>query len=216
LTLSRFSFLSVWLGVAWFLPAPAVRGQTVVNGTFAAPTQSPGGFQYNPSSGTATWAFVGNSGISSSTGPWAPPGGASSQFAFLQITSSSPTNFSQTVTFASAGSFTLSYLEGTRNGYPGTNYLVTLTSNADSSVALSASDSSSTGQAFATAMYSFTVPASGDYILKFAAVSGGDFTDRSTVFDNIVIAAVPEPAAYATVLGVMALGCVVWRRGRKR
>lgn len=190
------------------------HGQTVANGDFSDPLIAEWDFSYNTDGGT--WSFLGGTGISGAAGPWAPNGGAGSQFAFLQISEGSPTaSFSQTITFSSAGVYDLSYLEGTRAGYVTTQYTVSLTRISDSFSAFSVSDSSAEGQSFESVIYSVTVPTAASYLLTFTSVPGGDLTDRAAAFDNVsftYVSAVPEPSTWGMIASVAALSFVIWRR----
>lgn len=48
-----------------------------------------------------------------------------------------------------------------------------------------------------------------------AAAGTASGTNNFTLFDNITLAAVPEPSTYAALLGLLALGVVAWRRRRR-
>jgi len=194
------------------------HGQTVVNGNFSTPSMGSGSFSYNTAGGS--WSFLGGTGISGASGPWAPNGGASSQFAFLQISAGSPSaSFSQTITFSSAGVYDLSYLEGTRAGYGITQYSVSLTRVSDTLNVFSASDSSAANQSFQSVTYSVTVPTAASYVLSFTSLPGGDLTDRAAAFDNVsfsYVSAVPEPATWGVIASAASLSFVIWRRRRSQ
>lgn len=63
---------------------------------------------------------------------------------------------------------------------------------------------------------SWLIPADGSLLVTYTIstiANGGSLSDSSTVA-NMVVSAVPEPAAYAGLVGVAALGVVAWRRRR--
>lgn len=203
----------LWIGVATLAGAPALHAQPLVNGDFEAPVLNSGDFSYNPSIGDATWNFFGSSGISASDGPWAPTDGATSQMAFLQINGNEVNGFSQSFSFASSGVFTLGYIAGTRDGYPGIDYTVSLTRDSDSTIVFTTNDTTVSPQPFRNLNYSVSVPTTGNYTLQFLALTHGDtYTDRSAVFDNIAVTAIPEPSTYTVITGLVALGLVARRR----
>jgi hypothetical protein len=201
---------------AILLALPAARAQTVINGDFETPVFGAGGYQYALSPAAATWTFTSFTGISSSTGTWEPVGGATSQFAFIQLWYANQTeSISQTIHLSGAGSYVLSYLEASRMGGDGVPYAVSLTKSDLSYVALNVSDSSGAGQPFTATAYAFTVPTAGDYILKFEAANGSEgVVGGALLLDNISV--VPEPAAWAAIGGALALGAAGWKQRRGR
>ena len=123
----------------------------------------------------------------------------------------------QTITFADAGDYTLTYLDGTRHANNGdVNYVVTLRSNVDNALAFSVNKTALLGQAFTANTFLMTVPTAGNYTLRFFVQSTGFDSDNSGVFDNIsVVSAVPEPSTYAAVFGALSLGFVIWTKRKK-
>jgi hypothetical protein len=194
----------------------AVSAQTVINGGFESPSQTPGAFTYGPTvDGSNPWVFEQASGISSSTGAFAPSGSVASQFAFLQQHASLAPNFSQDISFGSTGNYTISYLEAIRSESVSTNYTVSLVNTSTSHVSLLQIQTVPTSQEFTLTSFGFTVPTAGTYKLKFQGNTGADHT---TVFDEISIsaAAVPEPSSFALLFGLATLGAVATRRRRIR
>ena len=205
----------VFLVSLGILAAPALlHAQTILNGGFETPVAPAGNFVEQPSQASSSWLF-GNfrTGISAANGPWAPLGTVTSQFAYLQNGGGTTGIFSQSINFSSAGDFTLSYLEGSRAFHSDVSYDVTLTKDSNSSVTFLVSENSGANQPFTLVSYSVTIPTAGAYTLTFAGVDTG--SDRAAAFDNIAFtSAVPEPATYAIMFGVAALGLAVWRRKR--
>ncbi len=209
----RFPFL--WHLLSALALSAVASAQTIVNAGFSTPTQTTTGYTYNPAS--ADWTFLGQGGIAGKSSAWAPIGNATSQFAFLQVHTQDTNSISQSISFTTAGTFLLSYLEGGRESYPGLSYTVSVTSDGDNSVIFSTSDSNTTGAAFSYTSYWVTIPSTGNYTLKFEAVSGGVYTDRAVLFDDVAFTAIPEPAAWsAMVAGVAASYVLVLRPRRKR
>ncbi len=198
--------------------APVGRAQTVINGNFeASDLGGSDGFVYvsddNPLT-DSSWTFTGSTGLSGRDGPWAPTGGATSQFAFLQINqdnnSDTGGSISQSITFTSAGTFTFSFQVGTREGYdaPDIPYSVTLTRDSNSSTVFSINDFGTVNQAFTVKLYTLTAPAAGQYTLTFGS-NGDDNGDRAVVFDNVAIeSAIPEPSTWAALAGGLILASV--------
>ncbi len=63
----------------------------------------------------------------------------------------------------------------------------------------------------------FTPDGSGNVSLVFARYSGStDSADEYWALDNVVVSAIPEPAAFGSLAGLLALGVVLQRRRRAR
>lgn len=216
---------------------PRLPGQTVVNGGFESPVYEEGNFEYagpelyvdnEEYSGPEVpgWTFTGRAGVSSANSPWTPQGGASSQFAFLQIGGDSypASALFQTVRFNTAGTFTLSYLAGRRNldfddNPTAVNYSISLTRTFNSSVVFSASEAISGGQEVSEFSYTVSLAAVGDYELRFTVDDMGELSDRAMSIDSVAfasVAAIPEPSTYAAMAGGAVLLGTLWRRRRQR
>ena len=151
--------------------AVAPTTPTLGDSSFEAPALGTGGYQYAPA-GTP-WTFTGNAGITANrsafTGgnPDAPDG---AQVGFLQTTGT----ITQTVTFATAGSFVVSFLAAQRgnNGGSTQDFQVLIDGQAVGTF-------QPTGTAYkAYATGSFTVAANSQHTITFVGLNsaGGDNT----------------------------------------
>jgi fibronectin type 3 domain-containing protein len=153
-------------------------GNSVTNASFETPALSAGGYQYNPTGGT--WTFASNAGIANNSSafnnPTAPNG---VQVAFLQGQNGTNGTITQSATFT-AGSHTLSFQACQRNsGFVNTQTIRVLIDGTQVSII---TPSTASFAAFSTT--SFTTTA-GAHTIQFA---GGSTTDDQTAFiDSVVI-----------------------------
>ncbi len=222
-SMASLGFLA--LGALLLGPWAAISsGQTIVNGNFETPDLGGGSGEYNPPTGAGQpWTFLNQSGIAIDNPlQFDVSGSSSGQFAFLQMTDVNDAAISQTISFSSAGSFTLSYLDAGRDaaGLGGDlNYHLTIQQGVSPAI-LSVFDSTTSGQPFTTNSYNFTVPAAGNYTLTFTAVSHapGNGSDDTAFIDNVAVTATaPEPSSLVMMLGGLGLlGCMRrFRRAKK-
>ncbi len=209
------------MAAAMLLAARPAMAEALLNGGFESPpiVSVPGNLgSYVYINGDAGfWTFLGGAGLinGNTATPWfggSPPQGfGGSQYAFLQNSSS----LQQSFIAQSSGLLTLSWLEAARpvisSSAGNQNYTVHLDGT------LLGSFSTVSGQAF-TARSAAIVPVSAGiaYTLTFTGTAAGDNT---AFIDNIsgTIApapGVPEPAAWAMLLGGFGLVGAIARRRR--
>jgi hypothetical protein len=226
----KISYLETWsmrrvvrsailaTSVAVALAAPATAAPVLLDGGFESPAVTPGQAVY-PLGPLAGWSFGTDTGIINATaaGPWygavSPSGFDGSQYGFVQRSGV----LSQTFTAPATGTFDLSWLEGSRPNYFGTDgnqtYEVLLNGS------LLGTFSTLSGQNFVpeSIVSDVTLAAGSVNTLSFAGQTPTD----STVFLDDVAASVggitsgaspvPEPASFA-VLAVGLLGLRTLRR----
>jgi hypothetical protein len=165
----------------YFRPTSVTPAFGLANASFETPNVGTSGYRYNPTGGS--WTFSGDSGIQSNGSAWgAPTAPSGTQTAFLQIYNGANNgSISQTVSFSSAGTYTLyfeSALRAYHNGAISFNVLV------DGTVVGTCSPTSTTSfTAYLTSP--FTITAAGNHTVQFKAV--GTSVDSSVFIDTVSI-----------------------------
>jgi len=114
--LSAVALFAILTLLSLWMPALA-QSPPVANGSFETPSVGNASYQYNPTGGS--WTFTGDSGIQSNGSTWnAASATDGTQTAFLQgyPGAGGLASLSQTVTFASAGTYTLTFQAARRQG----------------------------------------------------------------------------------------------------
>ena len=175
---------------------PSAQAQTVANSSFETPSLGAGGFQYNP--GGASWSF-GNAGVTRNGGPWYSPDAPDGvQGGFIQTDGGS---ISQSIPFAAAGDYTVSFAVVGRAGYGSRALSVKI--DGITVYALTAAQISTAAWASQTTPQ-FTVTA-GAHTLAFVTGAGGD----ASVIDNVVINTVPQNTADILTFGLPGYPAVI-------
>jgi len=172
---------------------------TLGNTNFSAPALASGTFlQYNPSTNSSQpWTFSGQSGVANDLGSSCSTFAVSNpsytgQYAFIQLASGENGSISQAVTFAAAGTYSISFLAAGRvpcSGSAGNlNYTVTVAPYAGGPSVLSVTNASASSQPFTNITYQFIVPTPGNYVLTFASLSGyGPYSDNTVLITDVLL-----------------------------
>jgi hypothetical protein len=201
-------------------------GGPLASGTFQYGSTSSDGTPTGTFSGGA-WIFSTNAGlIHSASTPFSPPATpapSGDQFALLQSGATyydgdfnsypvaATIGSNSTYAFTAATTYNLSFYQASRGGSGGAlDYSVVL-SNGQTLF----NRTSTTGEGWTQYSTSFTVGTSGNYYISFTTSALGDNT---AFVDSISVStsAVPEPSAYAVLVGLAALGATVILRRRRR
>jgi predicted alpha-1,6-mannanase (GH76 family) len=172
----------------YYRPASVPPPLGIVNSSFETPSVG-AGYEYNPAGGS--WTFSGRSGIQGNGSAWgAPTAPAGTQTAFLQsATGMTNGSISQTVSFSSFGSYTLSFEAALRaaphNGAISLNVLVDGTV-----VGTYAPTTTSSFTAYTTSP--FVIATAGNHTVQFATV--GTAVDSSLFIDAIGICGLANPS----------------------
>ncbi len=197
-------YIFTLVAVLLFASTTNVMAITINDASFEDISVPDNSFAYSPIS--PDWSFFGAgagvidpfSGFESTE---APDG---EQFAFIQSTG----YFEQTISFASSGTYTISYLEAGRLYYPGQTYDISLGGS------IIHSDSTTTAQPFTSVTSSGFFVTAGSHSLRF---QGTSLFDATTYIDDISITAVPEPATIALLgIGLAGLGGASLRRRKQK
>ena len=232
MSLGKFTRGRLAVGLVVFsaacLSAPFAHANLILNSGFESPALSggpnfdpnqltgiPSNYAYPGYTGASTfvnWTYQGGAGLvdtSQGSNAWyggsAPAGFDGNQFAFLQGGAGSV--LSQTFTSASGGTAKVSWLEGARPFFGSTNgdqtYKVFLNNVEIGQF------STISGQTFQSESATGLLNA-GQNILSFV---GQTNADQTAFFDNVSVAAVPEPSTWAMmILGFMGVGFIAYRR----
>ena len=197
------------------MASPAVA--QVADGSFETQgAASPGSYcyfqaaQYGPACASGAWTGGGvTSGFQNETNTAWPgsPSPAGSFYAFIQSGYGAAGSISQAITLA-AGTYRLSWLDAGRPGGNGDQaYNVIL-----GATQIGAGQTTS-GQLFAARSAGLFTVGAGTYNLTFQALNSGG--DNAAFIDGVNVAAVPEPASWALMIGGFGLVGVAMRRRAK-
>lgn len=220
---SALALAAIILAIA-AMHGESAKAAYILNGSFEAPTPSdfppttsgplysnPPDYVYPGFGGSATyanWTYASSAGLINVDNPpnaWygnTPPSGYSGdQFAFVQGSGSLSQTFA-----ASAGSSTLSWLEGSRPDFGCCNglqsYEVLLNGN------ILGTFSTPNDQNFLLHSFSVTLLASNTLVFQGLAT-----TDSTVFLDQVNLSAVPEPSTWAMMLlGFVGMGFMAYRR----
>ena len=188
--------------------AAIVFGALAMTGTAQAAIVADGGFETQGAALGYTCSMIPGGGNQCAVGAWSGSGSQAginlndgqsfagnaldgSYYAFLQSLNGTTSSIFQNVT-VTAGKYMVSWLAGGRTNYSGpVNYTVSLGSQIYSGGLTQA-------QPF-TATSAIVTLAGGTYTLAFSAHT--DSGDNSALIDKVSIAAVPEPATWALMIG---------------
>lgn len=207
----RATFLFT-LAVGLLVPSGG-DAQTLGNPEFSTPPLGGAFYQYSPSTNSdQPWTFGVGCGIARAGGgadtsfAIAEPN-YPGQYAFLQLVGTSVDGriISQTVSFSSAGRFTISFLEAGRIVAPSgaggdLNYKVEVRPSQGGISVLSATYTSATAQPFTARAQQFSIATAGDYTLSFAALShNGPYNDNAALIDHVSLERLPDDDLLATI-----------------
>lgn len=194
------------LAVALLL-TPSGDAQTIVNPDFSMPALPDGTFyEYNPPTGPdQPWTFAGQSGIAKYNAAGFCtflvadvdyPG----QYAYIQHYGSASGSISQSVSFSSPGTFTISFLEAGRTRCSGgdLNYTVKINPSGGGMSVLSVTNASASSQPFRVRRHRFAITTPGDYILGFESLSHNGGSDNTVMIDNVSLG-LPDDDLLATI-----------------
>jgi hypothetical protein len=152
--------------LGYYRPATIPPALGIANASFETPNVGTGGSRYNPTGGG--WTFSGSSGIQANGSVWgAPAAPDGTQTAFLEISNGANNgSMSQTISFGSPGSYTLSFKAALRG--PNNNGTIYFNVLVDGKVVGTFLPTTTTS--FASFTASFTVTAAGNHTVQFAAV----------------------------------------------
>jgi hypothetical protein len=193
--------MKLCLAVTILIASSGVRAATIVNASFETPFLG-SGFQYNPPG--ATWTFLGNSGIAGNGSAWGfAPAPDGTQVAFLQVSGTTSSSFSQTISAVAPGD-RISFFHAQRPGYGINSYDVLY-----NSTLLGSFSPASTTFVQVSVVIPGGAPSSGTLLFQSTGATGGD---RGTGIDALTVtaAAIPEPASL--VLFAPALALLTLRR----
>ncbi len=180
----------VFLTLLAVFAANHVQAQVVTHGSFETPDIPTNTFVYQAAGGA--WTFEGTSGIiDPPSGFNAPAGTDGPQVGFIQLHPTDPIHFgtfSQSITLATTGSYTLSYQDAGRSdtwGDGDVEYEVLL----DSTLIVD-SVATTTGQPFTARHFEFVADA-GSYTLTFRGDPAQPLSEDTAFFDQIVISPTP-------------------------
>lgn len=203
---------------AGVLVAP-MSAQLIVNGSFEIPaiSTSPGYVTYGLGASDITgWTISRNNvDIVNHYSGWEAADGQQS----LDLNGDTAGEIFQDVNGLTAGStYTLSFAYANNPlGAGGETGVLQIADGATTFVNQVISHTSSAGAGamdWLTASYNFVAPVSGHARIIFTSFSNPNDPSGGIMIDDVAL--VPEPATYAALLGLAALGVVVWRRHRRR
>ena len=152
------------------------------NSSFETPGQGQGGYTYNTTGGS--WTFASYAGMAANGSPWYGPNAPDgSQAAFIQSFSSTPGSISQTFTLTQPGTYGVSYNAIQRSGYTADSITVLI----DNATVQTLPASSLSPTAWSEQFTGSISLAAGTHTLKFQGISAGN-TDADTAIDNVSIA----------------------------
>ena len=207
---TKFTLCVVVFGL--FQPA---FGQILLNGSFESPvlgsTQNLGGAftlgawsGFGPSNG-------GNAGLVVGVDNGLGPASGAQHFTFNGGNPSDQGWIEQTFSTIPGTAYVVDFAIGRSGGGQALSLLATV-SGLGSLASASFSPAGSVG--YSVALFSFVADHS-SVVLRFADTSGGNSVSDLYLDSVSVMAAVPEPAVSALVLGMAAAGLVAWRRRRR-
>jgi hypothetical protein len=201
--LRRFAFrLLLPAALAFAAFAAPARAQLIVNGGFESPGFTPSPDFYVYLTGANANAITGWTNTWNGTGEptyWMTLGGGYNNAIVAgsyAVEFSAPNILSTNFSVISGQTYTASFLA---QGGAGVGTLQ-VTANGQSA------NFNPTPGVFNTHSYNFTANTTGTVSLSFQLSAG------YVALDNVSVTAVPEPATYAAMLGVGALGLAAWRR----
>lgn len=181
---------------------------TLGDSDFSQPALGSGVFLQSDlaTSSSQPWTFAGYSGIANDLGSPCSSYAVSNpsyagQYAYIQLAGGNNGSTSQTVTFPSAGTYSLSFLAAGRVSCSGSggnlNYIIKVAPSAGGSSALSVTNATTSGQAFTNVTYQFTIPAPGNYIISFTSLSGFEpYSDNTAIIDNVSLTNIASAPAF--------------------
>lgn len=194
--------------VATALSSAAGAQNLLSNGGFESPALPVGGYTTSPF--VDGWSFSAGSGVISAidwsdwwgAGVNKPAGAQGNQFGYLQGVGS----ISQTFSVASAGVFSVTWIEASRLGAPAGDQTYSVQIDAGTPVLFS----TPSAQDFTARGLGTIALASGSHTLT---MSGTILADRTVYLDAVTVSAVPEPGAYAMMsVGLLLIGSVALRK----
>ena len=197
---ARLLLLATFTG--FVLIAHSSKAQTLGNTDFSVPALAPGVFfEFAPPGGSGQpWAFVAAaSGIANDYGGdprtsyMVSDPNYTGQYAFLQLAGGGTGSISQVVTFTSAGNYSISFSAAGRvPSWAGSGgnlrYSVEVAPIAGGTKVLSVTDTSADSQPFTRETHDFMIPALGDYLISFTALSGyGEYGDNTALITDVSV-----------------------------